>query len=159
MTPGRYRRSPMSILWILLATLAVSAVIAILVVRRNRMRAVRRLAEVPGPALRSTAASSLGLESQGDSPERGTGTLVLTESEVAFAQWHPDRLVRIPRPAISEVDTTRTHLGKTMKDDLLRIRWLTGDVEGHDAVALFVRDLDPWLTDLGGTRSAEDGGP
>jgi hypothetical protein len=149
----------MAILWILLATLAVSAVIAILVVRRNRTRADRRLAEVPGPVLRSTAASSLGRESQGDSRERGTGTLVLTAGEVAFAQWHPDRLVRIPRSSIREVDTTRMHLGKTMNNDLLRIRWTPADAEGPDTIALFVRDLDPWLADLGGTRSAEDGGP
>ena len=61
------------------------------------------------------------------------------------------RLFRIPRGAITNVDTTRSHAGKTMKDDLLRIAW-TGP-EGDDSIAFFVRDLDPWLTDLGGTRS------
>jgi len=145
-----------AILWILLGTLAVSTVIAILIVRRNRMRAGRRLAEVPGPVLRSAAATSLGLESQGSAPERGTGTLVLTAAEVAFAQWQPDRLVRIPRTSISEVDTTRTHLGKTMSSDLLRIRWTDAAGNGDDTVAFFVRDVDPWLTDLGGRRVEED---
>lgn len=144
----------MAFLWILIATLAVSAVIAILLVRRNRMRADRRLAEVPGPVLRSTAATSLGLESQGTS-QGGTGTLVLTAAEVAFAQWQPDRLVRIPRPAITEVDTTRSHLGKTMKDEVLRIRWANADAGADDAIGFYIRDVDPWLTDLGGTRSPD----
>ena len=147
----------MAIVWILLATLAVSAVIAFFIVRRNRTRAEQRLAEVPGPVLRSTAATSLGLDSQASSPMRGTGTLVLTDGEVAFAQWQPDVLVRIPRSAIDEVDTTRTHGGKTMSNDLLRIRWTAdGSV---DTVAFFVRDLDPWLSDLGGRRTPDPESP
>ena len=154
MSGGRYRRSPMVILWVLLATLAVSAVIAFLIVRRNRTRAAARLTEVPGRVLRSTAATSLGLESQEHEPVRGTGTLVVTHDEVAFAQWQPDLLLRIPRAAISEVDTTRTHVGKTMSNDLLRIRWAHDGAS--DAVAFFVRDLDPWLAELGGTRREED---
>ena len=154
---GRYRQRLVAgtVLLILVATLAVSAIVAILIVRRGRARAQERLGEVPGPPLRSTAATSLGLDSQGPSPSRGTGTLVLTEAEVAFAQWRPDRLVRIPRSAIVEVDTTRSHLHKTMNQDLLRIRWTIP--EGQDTAAFFVRDLDPWLDDLGGRRS--DGGP
>ena len=141
----------MALFWILLATLAVSAVIAVLIVRRGRSRAQARLAEVPGEVRRTTAATSLGIESEGASQTRGTGTLVITDVEVAFAQWQPDRLVRVPRAAITKVDTTRTHLGKTMKDDVLRIAWTDGDTD--DSVAFYVRDLDPWLTDLGGTRS------
>jgi hypothetical protein len=145
----------MAILWILVATLAVSAVIAILLVRRNRTRAARRLTEVPGAVLRSTAATSLGLESQESSQVRGTGTLVLTDTEVAFAQWQPDRLLRIPRAAITQVDTTRAHLGKVMKDDLLRVRWTNADVGEGDTIAFYIRALDPWLADLGGTRSPD----
>jgi hypothetical protein len=142
----------MALFWILLATLAVSAVIAILIVRRGRGRAQARLAELPGEVRRTAAATSFGVESEGTSQARSsTGTLVLTDAEVAFAQWQRDGLVRIPRAAITQVDTTKDHLGKTMKDDLLRIRWKDG--EHVDSVAFFVRGLDPWLTDLGGTRS------
>ena len=157
MLPGRYRHQfvAATLLLILVGTLAVSAIVAILIVRSSRARAQQRLAEVPGPTLRSTAATSLGLTSLDEDQVRGTGTLLLTEGEVAFAQWRPDRLVRIPRPAIIAVDTTRSHLGKTMNSDLLRIRW-TAD-EGEDSVAFFVRDLDPWLTDLGGERGVDDG--
>jgi hypothetical protein len=141
---------------ILVASLVASAAVALWVVRGGRTRAQTRLAEVPGDVRRTTAATSLGLTSLGVGQLRGTGTLILTDGEVAFAQWRPDRLVRIPRPAIVEVDTTRTHLGKTMNSDLLRIRWGNAETDVEDTVAFFVRDLDPWLDDLGGQRPADD---
>jgi hypothetical protein len=140
---------------ILLLTLAVSAVIAVVIVRNSRSRAQARLEEVPGPVRRSMAATCLGLTSIGAGQTRGTGTLAITDAEVAFAQWRPDRLIRIPRPAIAEVDTTREYLSKSMNADMLRIRWTTA--EGDETVAFFVRDLDPWLTDLGGTRTSGEG--
>ncbi len=105
---------------------------------------------MPGAVLRTTAATSLGLATLGAGQVRGTGTLQLTDAEVAFAQWRPDRLVRIPRGAIHEVDTTRTHLGKTMNNDLLRIRWASAEAGVEDTIVFFVRDLAPWLDDLGG---------
>jgi hypothetical protein len=147
--------STTTLLLILFATLAVSGVVAYVIVRGARRRAEARLDEVPGPVRRSTAATSLGLTSLGPGQPRGTGTLVLTDQEVAFAQWRPDRLVRIPRAAIVEVDTTRTHLDKTMNHDMLRLRWAHEDSEGDDTVAFFVRDLDPWLADLGGSRATD----
>ena len=40
-----------------------------------------------------------------------------------------------------------------MNADMLRIRWTA---EGNpDTVAFFVRELDPWLADLGGHRGAD----
>ena len=158
MPSGRYRQRfvAATVLLILVGTLAVSAIVAMLIVRRGRIRAQEHLDEVPGAVLRSTAATSLGLQSLDATQVRGTGTLVLTSDEVAFAQWRPDRLVRIPRPAIVAVDTTREHLGKTMNQDVLRVRWSVQG--GDDTAAFFVRDLDPWLTDLGGSRPEGDGG-
>ncbi len=160
MTTGRYRQPSMSttttVLLILVGTLLASGAIAMVIVRGGRNRAQARLGELSGSVLRSTAATCLGLASLGVGQLRGTGTLVLTEHEVGFAQWRPDRLVRIPRPAIVEVDTTRTHLGKTMNDDLLRIRWASADAEVEDTVVFFVRELDAWLTDLGGRRADDE---
>ena len=138
---------------ILLITLAVSALIAVVIVRNGRSKALARLQEVPGPVRRSMAATCLGLESAGAGQGKGTGTLVLTDEGVAFAQWRPDRLIRVPRSAITEVDTTRSYLDKTMNADMLRIGWTA---EGNpDTVAFFVRELDPWLADLGGHRGAD----
>jgi hypothetical protein len=147
--------SPTILLAVLIASLLVSAGIAIAIVRRGRSRALARLAEVPGAVQRTIAASSLGLTSLGKGQVRGTGTLVLTDVEVAFAQWRPDRLVRIPRADVLEVDTTRSHLGKTMNADLLRIRWTSREAGGEDTFVTFIRDLDPWLLALGGTRTPD----
>ncbi len=149
-----YRRSPMSsttvLLLVLLGTIAVSMVVAALIVRAGRSRAEAALAALGSPT-RTTAASALGRTGDPAEPLNGTGTLVLTASEVGFAQWRPERLLRIPRADIATVDTTREHLGKTMKDDVLRITWRDSGVD--ESVAFFVRDLDPWLQDLGGHRS------
>ena len=146
-------------IWFLVVAgpLVASLVIAVFVVRGGRRRAQARLAEVSGTVRRTTAATSLGLTSLGAGQLRGTGTLVLTDDEVAFAQWRPDRLVRIPRASIAAVDTTRTHLGKAMKADLLRIRWTDAETEVEDTIALFVRDLRPWIDDLDGTMPPEEG--
>lgn len=145
--------SPTILLAVLGVSLAASAAIAVWIVRSGRQRALTHLAEVPGPVRRSMAATSLGLALPEGIRMRGTGTLVLTDAEVAFAQWRPDQLVRISRPAIVHVDTARRHLGKTMNADLLRIRWASGERDDEDVIVFFVRDLDPWLADLGGTRS------
>ena len=143
----------MGVLLVLLGVLAVAAIVAFVIVRTGRSRALARLEEVPGPVLRSMAATSFGVASHEADQVRGTGTLVLTDSEVAFAQWRPDRLVRIPRSDIIAVDTTQEHLGKALNREVLRIRWTGAD--GEDAAAFFVRELDPWLTDLGGSRATD----
>ena len=144
----------LSLLLLIIVPLIAAAAIAVVFVRTGGRRAQARLREVPGPVLRSAGATSLGLTSLGDSQLHGTGTLVLTDAEVCFAQWRPDRLLRIPRAAILEVDTTMTHLGKTMKDDLLRIRWTGAEAGDEDTIAFFVNDVAPWVRDLGGTQSS-----
>lgn len=138
------------LLLVLLGTIALSMVIAAVIVRAGRSRAEAALATL-GPPTRTTAASALGRTGDPAEPLNGTGTLVLTAAELGFAQWRPERLLRIPRADIATVDTTREHLGKTMKDDVLRVTWRDGGVD--ESVAFFVRDLDPWLQDLGGHRS------
>lgn len=154
---GRYGRQPMSstniLLLVVLASVAVSMVIAVMIVRSSRARADASLAGL-GTPLRSIAATALGRSDDAAERLTGTGTLVLTADEVAFAQWRPTRLLRIPRAGIVRTDTTREHLGKSMKDDVLRITWRSPGA-AEESVAFFVRDLDPWLRDLGGQRSPE----
>lgn len=159
MRTARYRCLLMTttiLLAVLILTLVLSAVIAVLIVRRGRARALENLSQLPGVLQRSMAATSLGITSRGRGEAQGTGTLVLTSDEVAFAQWRPDYLLRIPRAQILEVDTTRTHLERKMKNDVLRIRWTDTATGAEDTFAAFVRDLDPWLTDLGGQRSPSE---
>jgi hypothetical protein len=111
---------------------------------------MRREAEarlVPlGPAVRQETATSLGVGSKGAGQVRGTGTLALTATELAFAQWKPAGLVRIPLAAITAVGTTRSHLGKSVGRDLLHVTW--SEQGRDDSIALVVADLGPWLRDL-----------
>ena len=139
------------ILLVLLASIGISLGLAALIVRRGRAQADKALEPV-GVRQRTIVATALGrTDPQGPGNLLSTGTLVLAAEEVAFAQWRPRRLLRIPRRSIVRVDTTREHLGKTMRTDVLRITW---DEDGTDQqVAFFVRDLDPWLADLGSRRS------
>ncbi|HEX5712224.1 MAG TPA: hypothetical protein VFX85_02795 [Solirubrobacterales bacterium] len=111
-----------------------------------RRRARKHLAGLA--ALREGDANSFGVESAGALQVRGNGTLALTEEELLFAQWVPNRLLRIPRPAILEVTTARAHLGKTMGRKLLKVVW-TNERGERDSVALWVKDLDGWLAELG----------
>ena len=97
--------------------------------------------------LREGDANSFGIESAGVWQVRGNGNLALTKHELLFAQWVPNRLLRIPRSSIVEVTTARSHLGKTVGRDLLKVVWLT-DLGAEDSIALWVRDLEGWLEAL-----------
>jgi hypothetical protein len=61
--------------------------------------------------LEEPGANSLGVQSAGRRQVRGNGNLALTDDELLFAQWAPQRLVRIPRRSIVEVSRANTHLG------------------------------------------------
>lgn len=111
-----------------------------------RRRARRHFAG--SEVLREEDANSFGVESAGPWQVRGNGTLALTRHEVLFAQWLPNRLLRIPRRSIVEVTTVRSHLGKTIGRKLLKVVWTT-EVGKRDSLALWVRDLDGWLDALG----------
>jgi hypothetical protein len=97
--------------------------------------------------LREEDANSLGVESAGRWQVRGNGTLALTRRELLFARWVPNSLLRIPRSSITEVTTARSHLGKWIARDLLKVVW-TNEIGEADSIALWVRDLDGWLADL-----------
>lgn len=145
--------SPTAVIFVvLLASVAISLGLAALIVRRGRTKADHALEPI-GARERTTAATALGrTDAEGAGGDlTSTGTLALTASEVAFAQWRPLRVLRIPRRDLVRVDTTREHLGKAMRSDVLRLGWLEDGEEQQ--VAFFIRDLDPWLGDLGGQRS------
>ena len=104
--------------------------------------------------LREDDANTFGIESRGKLQIRGNGTLALTRDELLFAQWVPNRLLRVPRATITEAGTTKSWLGKTIFQPLLLVRW-TGPA-GTDAAAFWVEDLDGWIAALqGGGEEAE----
>jgi hypothetical protein len=105
---------------------------------------------------RTSAAVSLGVSSAGRWQIRGNGQLVLARDRLVFLQLVPRRQVSIPIAAIVAVDTARTHLGKTVGRELLRVSWAAP--AGEDTIALQVPDLSGWLTALReATRRSQPG--
>lgn len=137
----------MSVVLLVLAILAFVALLLFLARFPVARRARRQKAELGDSAQRRENAQGLGLESRGKGQVRGNGWLVLTGDELRFRQWVPSRETRIPLAAITEVDTPRWWLGKSVGSRLLVVRWRTPE-GGEDAMAWNVRDLDGWLAAL-----------
>ncbi len=116
-----------------------------LITGRLRRRAKAHFADLS--LLREDDANSFGVESAGVWQVRGNGNLALTRHELLFAQWVPNRLLRIPRRSITDVTTVRSHLGKTVRRDLLKVAWTT-QLGTQDSIALWVGDLQGWLAAL-----------
>lgn len=110
-------------------------------------RAHRRHLQGLDLLLEEAGANSFGVESGGPWQVRGNGNLALTEDELLFAQWAPDRLLRIPRRSIVAASTTKSHLGKTIGRPLLQVSW-TRENGDHDSIALWVRDPERWIATL-----------
>ena len=132
---------------LILVTLLLGLVMVPVSRRARRLRAEVE-AEVGESGRRTANARGLGLESRGASQVRGNGWLVLTDDELRFRQWVPDRETRIPLAAVTEVTTERWWLGKSVGSKLLVVRWSTPE-GGEDAMAWEVPELDKWLADLG----------
>jgi hypothetical protein len=144
----------MSAFEILVLVVSILAFVALLlflimlpVARRARRLKGEMEAELGDTAQRSENAQGLGLESRGKGQVRGNGWLVLTDDELRFRQWVPNRETRIPRSAITAVETDRWWLGKSVGRKLLVVRWRTPE-GGEDAMAWNVRDLEGWLAAL-----------
>jgi hypothetical protein len=136
-----------TLLFVVLALVPVLVllVLAILWVRRTSGRG--RAAVTALGVDRQETANSLGYTSLGKSQVRGNCTLGLDDRRLVIAQWVPARTTEIPFDRIVEVDTARTHLGKWVGRDLLRVRFRRED-GSEDDVALVVRDVPGWVDDL-----------
>lgn len=93
--------------------------------------------------LMEDGANSFGVESRGRAQIRGNGCLAATADEILFLMWWPRREVRIPRRAVTGVERARSHLGKTVGHELLRVRF-TNDEGRPDSIAWWVRDVSRW---------------
>ena len=143
--------SGLAITAVVLAVIAVLALTLAPLLRRARRVAAAAEAEAGADGMRSEHVRGLGLQSRGASQVRGNGRLTLTDEELRFRMFVPDRETRIPLAAVTSVGSERTWLGKWVGRRLLRVRWRTPDgVE--DAMAWEVRDLDGWIAALGGER-------
>lgn len=137
-----------------LAIVAVAVLKLVLVVagrveaRVDRAVAARLASRyAPGEMLlHETMANFFGEESRGPAQLRGNGGLVLTHDALAFHMLVPERAITIPLGDVREVSVVRSHLGKSVRRDLLHVRYAVPD--GTDAIAWFVRDTGPWLREL-----------
>ncbi len=96
--------------------------------------------------LKDLRANSLGLTSLGAWQQRGNGGLVLTADKLLFFQVVPRRDLSIALASITEVRTTKVHLGKSYGRDLLYVAFESPT--GPDSIAWYVGDLQAWLAAL-----------
>ena len=136
----------------ILVVIAIAFAVVLIPVSRRAKRARTGLEEELGDTIRRSAnVSGLGLESRGRGQVRGNGWLVLTDEELRFRQWIPQRETRIPLTAVTAAETKRTWLGKWVGSKLLCVRWRTPD-GSEDAMAWQVRDREGWLAAIQAER-------
>jgi hypothetical protein len=94
--------------------------------------------------MQDLTANSFGLESAGRLGIRGNGGLVLTAEDLHFFQFVPKSELRVPLHAITHVELTKSHLGKTTIYDLLKVQF---EVDGkRDSIAWYLTDPKAWMT-------------
>lgn len=93
------------------------------------------------------AALSFGVESKGVWQIRGNGCLAATDDEILFIMWVPRKELSIPRETVTGIEWARSHLGKRIGRELLRVRFINDS--GHpDSIAWYVKDLPTWEATL-----------
>lgn len=122
----------------------------VLLRRRRRKIAAYVDARLGGEGIVAADASAnfFGVESRGRAQLRGNGHLAASHSQILFVMWLPRRELTIPRDRVTAVERTRSHLGKSVGRELLRVGF-TNDAGAPDSVAWLVRDLAAWESVLG----------
>jgi hypothetical protein len=90
------------------------------------------------------AASFFGQESRGATQMRGNGTLILTDSDLIFEIWAPNRQFCIPLQSIQAIENPTSFLGKSRFTPLLKVVYVN-DEGTTDSMAWQVRDLGGWM--------------
>jgi hypothetical protein len=93
----------------------------------------------------SSNASFFGQESLSMTQIRGNGVLVLTENELFFQMWAPEKELGIKITDITGVEIPRTFLGKTKGKPLLKVLFKNEKGES-DSAAWLVNKLSDWQT-------------
>lgn len=119
---------------------------AVFVVLRNIARQKEAGARERYPAARQIdrAASFFGQESRGATQVRGNGTLILTDTDLIFEMWVPDKQLRVPLRNIQAIENPPSFLGKSRFTPLLKVVYI--DEQGAtDSMAWQVPDLGGWM--------------
>lgn len=98
------------------------------------------------------AASFFGQESRGAAQLRGNGTLILTDEELIFELWVPERAFHIPLHRIQSLESPSSFLGKSRGAPLLKVAY-TNEQGAADAIAWQVPDLSGWMRRIDEARA------
>lgn len=93
--------------------------------------------------LRDDKANCFGRTLDGVLQIRGNGVLVLVETELFFVRALPKAEFSVPLASISKMEITKSHLGKAVPYDLLKVHF---DADGQgDSVAWYVGEPAEWI--------------
>lgn len=140
-----------------IATIGLLAVILRQITGFMRQVLVRRIAESFAAGerllLQDLSANFIGRQSAGGMQLRGNGALVLTSGSLEFLMLWPNRRIRIPVSSITGTSVVRSHCGRTIGRDLLKVQYMTG--AGEDSMAWYVPDVRGWQNQLDTVRLAD----
>jgi hypothetical protein len=125
----------------------------VFVVLRNtaRQKEARARARYPKARQIDRTASFFGQESRGVTQMRGNGTLILTDSDLIFEMWVPNKEFRIPLRGIQSLENPSSFLGKSRFTPLLKVVY-TNEQGTTDAMAWQVPDLSGWMRQINEAR-------
>jgi hypothetical protein len=126
----------------------------VFVVLRNIARQKEASARERYPQARQIdrAASFFGQESRGAAQVRGNGTLILTDADLIFEMWLPNREFRIPLRSIQAIENPTSFLGKSRFAPLLKVVYIN-EQGTTDAMAWQVPDLSRWMQLINDARA------
>lgn len=129
-----------------LALLFVVIFGSVFVVLRNIARQKEAGARERYPNARQIdrAASFFGQESLKSTQMRGNGTLILTDTDLTFEMWIPNKQFHIPLHSIQSIENPIWFLGKSRFKPLLKVVYID-DQGATDAMAWQVINLENWM--------------
>ncbi len=104
--------------------------------------------------MKDLTANLFGVQSKGKAQARGNGALVLTAQGLRFYQVMPERDLSIDLEDVETVELVRSHLGKTVGRELLRVSFSNGG--NPDSVAWYVADPLAWRQRIAELRAASE---
>lgn len=128
---------------VLLAVLAFIIYKAVNVLKRKRAEELLKNYHKDRIIYFSREVDFFGQKSAGRSQIRGNGSLILTPDKIHFLRWIPKKDIVIPLENIEDIERVNSFLGKSKKDELLKINF--NDSEGKkDSAAWLLENMHAW---------------